>query len=252
MNWGATGNRQTAANITRHDDGSVLVEVMVAVILLAVLLVPLAAGMDTAVGRADGVGERAGELAERAGEVRDRGAWEWGPEVASAVWQPGPVLDLELESQNGSERIVGVWIDGWFLGERLPDDRGSVLLKASEMRDCTGGELVVRVRRPDEPWGPPWRSFVPDGTGEFSPSDASTHATGSVGGASAAPTSVVHAPCLANPAFALSWYGLGLGTEAGRCPLVLPTPTAGRCEISLDGQAQSWWMEAGRGLDLYF
>ncbi len=66
------------------------------------------------------------------------------------------------------------------------------------------------------------------------------------------PQLVVHAPALANPSFELS-SGCG-ETEAAYPGLTFRVPecTDGRSWADLEGRVQSWLMEQGRALDVYF
>jgi hypothetical protein len=234
------------------NQGSVLVEVLVALVLLGLLIVPLASGLESAVGRTDALRTKSQKVSDAFSNVDGAESWDWGPAVWSAQWRSGPTLGLKIVAPSGSDPVIGVWVDGWFLGERSPDAGGSVCLQASELSDLSGRELVVRVREEESVWGPPWRSLVPDASGESFSSEAATQADFLSQDANTAEKSVAHAPALANPRLEISWRGAALEADLAALLFALPTSTAGRCEAALDEQRQSWWAEAGRALDLYF
>jgi len=98
-----------------------------AVVLLAVLVVPLVTAVESAAGRAEMAMSQA---AHASGWAEDHGtdeAWEWGEAVSSAWWRPGPTLHIRTEgtgetaAEGGESIIAGLWADGWFLenGHRL-------------------------------------------------------------------------------------------------------------------------------------
>jgi hypothetical protein len=234
------------------DEGSMLIEVLVALVLVTLLLVPLANGVASAVGRAEDVQVRAQKMSGGSLDTEAMEAWDWGPEVVSAEWRPGPVLDLTFEACGDSDRVVGVWIDGWFLGEHSLDSDGGVHLTAPELGDCGGGELVVRVRESASPWGVPWRLIVPGGTGTGPSSEPASGAAPSSAAKGETEESVAHTPGLSNPLIEFSWAADVAETEPGGLPFVVPVATVGRCEATLDDRTQSWLMEAARALDLYF
>ena len=238
-------------NLTRRDaelqkaGGSILIEVVVAVVLLAVLVVPLATAAQSAVSRAQSVRNQAEHVTD-AIKVTGGEAWEWGTAVASAWWRPGPVLHLEIEERGAPDHIVGLWVDGWFVGEESPDPDGRVRVEAPTWSGLFGRELVLRTRERGGAWGPPWRSVVPAADGGIpSPTYAGE---GVVRGDQA----VVHVPTLGNPLLRASWAGAPLDAGPLGMPFVLPPGGSGCCGVSLEGGTQSWWMESGRALDVYF
>jgi hypothetical protein len=203
-------------------------------------------------GRAEGLRGRAACVGDAAGESDSSGAWDWGPRVVSTVWHPGPVLDLEIESREEAGAVVGLWVDGWFLGEWVPDASRRLSLGASEWGGSAGAELVLRVRESEGAWGAPWRSLVPDSMGwlSFLPEATADEASGP--GVEVALTSLVHSPWLANPSLDISWAHHPLQADAAGLVFELPPSSSGRCEAMLGARNQLWWMEVGRGLDVYF
>lgn len=232
--------------------GSVLVEVMVALVVAALLLVPLAEAVGSALSRSERVRDQVrAEEEARAAASTWLGAWTWGPQVVDGCWGAGPVLDVRVAIGDG-EAIVGLWVDGWFCGERVPDGDLCLSVGASEWRDRAGAELVVRVREAEDVWGPPWRSLVPDITGRVPGPDSAVATEASLCGAGSVAESLAHVPSAANPAVQISWSDGDIQADANGWPLRLPECTAGLCTISLEGRSQSWRKEAGRVLDIYF
>jgi len=225
---------------------------MVALVLLALLIVPVALGVDSAVNRSTSVRAQADDLAALCVSSGSGQAWKWGPALTGAVWRPGPALDLTVKVASEERLVVGLWCDGWFLGERDVDPEGMLSVQASDLRDLVDGELLVRVREAEGGWGPPWRSLMPDSTGSFSSMDLDPHTDDTDLGTELPPQLVVHAPALANPSFELS-SGCG-ETEAAYPGLTFRVPecTDGRSWADLEGRVQSWLMEQGRALDVYF
>ncbi len=233
-------------------EGSILIEVMVAVVLLGIIVVPLATGAQSAVQRAETVQEQsAGASADVAGAGVGE-AWKWGPAVARGWWTPGPVLHIDLEESKDVALVVGLWVDGWFMSEESPDSDGRLSVRSQAWSDCVGRELLVRVREPGDAWGPPWRSFVPSFLGEYPFPAAQADGAEADAYAAAGAEIVAHVPALASPQLTASWLPLEAQPEVLGLPFLLPSCTPGWCELTLDGKTQSWLMEAGRALDVYF
>jgi type II secretory pathway pseudopilin PulG len=232
--------------VLRRCEGMILIEVIVAIILLGSLVVPLAGGILSAAGRADGVRQQAARVAGAVLDGDTLRAGMWGSEVARAWWRLGPTLLVRPERSGDVVATVGLWVDGWFLGEESLDGDRALRLDAPTWSPYAGSELVLRVRTRDGAWGPPWRSLVPGADGVVSLPVSTGVATG-VGG-----QVVAHAPAAGNPAFQLSWAQVCPEPGPLGLPLVLQTVLSGPGGISLDGSGQSWSMELKRGLDVYF
>ncbi len=105
--------------ISGGSEGSILLEVMMATLLIGLLVVPLATSFAGMVGEARTVrqraeGDPAGPAASQSAE-----AWEWGPRVIAGWWRPGPVLHLRMSGAAGAssaEAEVGLWAEGWVRG----------------------------------------------------------------------------------------------------------------------------------------
>jgi hypothetical protein len=242
----------TRASAPANECGSILIEVVVAMVLVSLLIVSLASGVQSAADRAVALWAQA-ETIDSSGDASvGIGAWEWGATVATAGWAPGPTLEVCVGGTDGEGPVIGIWLNGWFLDEREPDDEGRVRVRASDLCDSVGAELVVRVREPGGTWGPPWRSVVPEGDGGTPADTPAPQATASDAVTAAEQRTVAHLPVLATPALAISWADEPVGGEVDGATLMLPASSTGSCAVTLEERSQSWWMEAGRALDVYF
>ena len=232
--------------------GSVLVEVMVAIVILGVFLGGLARTVDRS---RDGAAELHARAAAMPGSLLEGGlaaAWEWGAMVDWARWAAGPELMILSGRGCRGEVTAGIWCDGWFLGEwsLLPGEE--LLLGEEVWTDRSGSELVVRVRAEDTGWGAPWRTVVPGEYGENLGPLA--EARGAVG------TSILfneaeivaHVRTLGIPPLVLSWSAAKELVEVEGTVLALEGSGTGLCILESDGRAQSWMNREGRGLDVYW
>jgi hypothetical protein len=245
-------------SISRAPSGWILVEILVALVLLAIVLGPLVDGLATAMDRAAAIrGHAEGDSSGRldSGKEASSGAldaWNWGPRVTSAVWHPGPSLEILTREDVERPQIVGAWLDGWFRGEESPDQAGIVTLRASSLAGCCGRELVVRVRQEGGEWGPPWRSLVPDSYARLPSTTATADGVLAANGGETEAYTVVHAPERANPGVRTSDGTVRMLLDALAFPVFLPPVTVGAHHAEVGKDQQSWLMEAGRALDLYF
>jgi hypothetical protein len=228
----------------RRSGGLVLIEVMIAMVLLGLLLVPLVSGVQSIAGSADrirnrGIGSSGSTYNSSAFE-----AWEWGEEVSDAWWRPGPILHVQARSGGDEDRVVGLWHDGWFLGEWESDEGGVLQVDARVWAGLTSSDLTVRVRQAAGAWGPPWRLVIPSTSSESVSSESASD--GGVG------ETVVHVPAWGNPGLRLSWADVAPDVTAPGLLLICPSPAPGTHDIQLDGRQQSWKTEASRDLDIYF
>jgi hypothetical protein len=129
-----------------------------------------------------------------------------------------------------------------------PDGDGSVRVDPQTWSGLTGQDLVARVGRPGDPWGPPWRLVIPD---MFCSYPALGAPEQSADGPAGADEIVVHSPTLANPRLEVSGYPWTIGF-ASRIPLDLSEGIPGRCELSLGGRTQSFTVELGGGRDVFY
>jgi hypothetical protein len=231
-------------------EGSILIEVLVAIVLLTIILVPLATRMQAAREQAAAFRAEHGSLAASTGIERARAAWSWGPHVETAVWSPGLQLSLTVEADLLAETSVGLWADGWFIGEFTPDSDGSVVTKVGLLEAGTGQELIARVRVGSGNWGPPWRSFVPDALGmsggPFATARFGSGSDDTEGGV------VLHPACPGNPLLEVSDSSKSAWCDVSGLQLFLAPCEAGVFGLRLNGVEQSFEGEEERALDIYF
>lgn len=254
--------------------GFLLAEVMVAVTLLALLVVPLAGALQMAADRARTVRDQATVVSASAAReapgdeaaeedfplnedrVGDQG-WSWGPQVHSAKWKPGPVLELSClgpvkinpDSQNGLS--LGVWVDGWFEGEHEASNQDPVCLADEAWENRAGSEVVVRVRVGRGVWGPPWRTTVPDESGSSMPSLSPVKIVRTSQSLDGTET-LVHVPGLGNPSD-LTGEGIDQAeTDGAGAILIVRAVSPGRAGLALGDLVQSWLAGTRRAVDVYF
>ena len=239
-------NARPRGIVCRGSYGSIMIEVLVAMVLLAILILPLAGGMLSAAGRVNTVKRFDPAAAEALTEEGVREAWSWGPRVAAAWWLPGPMLHIRPDRSGDPPPTVGLWVDGWPLTAERPDPDGVTRLGSAIWSTYAGRELVVRVRISDGIWGPPWRSLVPGVTGAVL-LPASAEPVAGVDG-----LVVAHTPGAGNPAFEGSWTNSLPEPGPLGIPFLFPTGFTGPGGLRLDSAQQSWSVEPLRELDLYF
>lgn len=230
--------------------GSILIEILIAVVLLCIAVAPLGTAMDAAKERVALARSQNQRAVFAATVAWTREAWVWGSQIMSAEWRPGPALDLLVGLDAGSETVVGLWIDGWFAGEQRPEADGRLVVKGPTFIDHVGHEVVVRVRLSGGYWGPPWRSLVPDFTGQVARGPLFRRDV--CAGEPDRGGPVLHTPVEAKPAFEVSDPGLAVQADAAGFPVFLGGVTADECVIRLGKAEQAWRVEAGRVPDLYF
>lgn len=233
--------------------GFVLVEVMVATFLAVLLVVPLASSMQNLVTMARDLRSDAVDLTKQHAEGGRSAAWTWGPRVASAVWSFGPELEIALTSLEEATGIIGVWAEGWKVGEWEQKGESQLTLSSAVWSELGGRELLIRAREPQGPWGPPWRTIVPDAWGVLPAEDAAAQGTETLGEwAGGEEATVVHVPSFCAPPLKASWTSSPVcGSALGLCFALSPSD-AGWCELELGARRQSWFSADGLGLDVYF
>jgi hypothetical protein len=231
-------------------EGSILIEVLVAIVLLTIILVPLATRMQAAGEQAAAFRAEHGSLATSTGSEQARAAWSWGPHVDTALWGSGQELTLAVEAGLLAETSVGLWCDGWFIGEFTPEVDGSVVAKVGLLGAGTGQELVARVRVGSGMWGPPWRSLVPDALGMSGGPLA--NARFESGSDDTEGCVVLHPGCPGNPLLQVSDASRSFWRDDSGLQLFLAPPEAGVLGLRLNGVEQSFEWEEERALDIYF
>jgi len=240
--------------LLQGEAGFLLIEVLVALVLLAIMIVPLAAGVSSGADRASDVRAKEACALLITSDSAALEAWRWGPMTVSLIWDRGPTALIHLEVQGGPGRpaVVGLWVDGWFQGELVPGENGLLEVAAADWAATAGCEVVIRARGPDGAWGPPCRSIVPSadyepGEDETVGSEISTE-TGAIGETE----TVAHTPALAKPAVGISRSDVPLAVDPLGLVFSVPPEVEGPCGFVIDDSIQYWQMEEGRALDLYF
>ena len=225
--------------------GWVMLEVMVAVLVAGVLLGPLADAVLSGLNQSVRVREQAEDLSAASLRAASMGDWTWGWAVVSAQWFPGPALEVIPYRFDASVApFVGLWIDGWFCGEWEADPSGFVSLPSATWSGREGREAVVRARAAEGSWGPPWRSLVADSRGIVT--GVQTEGPSGAGAGEV----VVHFSSAANPLLHVSWAETPLTSASS--PSIAEDVPATPGAVAIDEMLQSWVMEAGRGLDVYY
>lgn len=232
--------------------GSILIEVVVAVLLAGVLVGELAAAFSAGMARAAQVDVRVSSLGVDAAAA-GKDSWNWGPSVSSLSWGAGPALRIGLRQRDRAAALVaGLWADGWFLGEHRLDANAGLRVAGATWEGMQGQELVVRVRDSEGEWGPPWRTVIPDVCGDIegekvAPLPAAEEADLVSGQATA-----VHLASLSTAALESSWTGRPQEAASLGAPVFVVPSNSGLCDIGVMGNIQTWLKEAARVVDLYF
>jgi len=231
--------------------GVVMMEVAVAVLLVGIAVTGLAAGTQRAIAAAAAVRDDATVAAVAAWESSKMEEWGWGPMVRHAEWSPGPKLELHPHVPSAERGAIGIWADGWSLGEWLAEDVTVTQIGQEVWAGRVGEAVTVRIRNEDGAWGPPWRTIVPDVYAQMPDSlrdQPATEPQVSTGGQGVA----VHVPFVARPEILGTWSSEPLHeTLAGLVYLSSP-PYGDTLGVTLDGRTQ-WWKPGKEGLlDVYF
>jgi hypothetical protein len=233
----------------QNPEGSILLEVLVAIVLMALVLGPLVSSLLAAGRQAESFRAQNHTGAVAGGPEQVRAAWSWGPQVAWAAWQPGQVLALTVQGDPLSGTIVGLWADGWLLGEFGAAADGSAECKVGWLGARAGQELVARARVGDGAWGPPWRSVVPDNLGvsaSLVPARVDTNQD------PASCAVVVHPPCHANPLLEVSDPAMTVCRDGAGLHLFLAPFGGNAFSLRLNGVEQDLGEEERDGVDLYY
>jgi len=233
--------------------GFVLVEVMVAALLAAFLVGPLATSMQNVVTLARNLRPDTGDLSILGVVGDEAAAWSWGPMVEAALWDLGPELRVSVRSAGFGSLLVGAWADGWSVGEWDLEGADQLTLSAPVWSELTDKELIIRVREPQGPWGPPWRTIVPDAWCVLSEESATELVDGSANmGPAGEEGAIVHVPAFAAPELKASWTSTPACRIALGLALAPAASSPGWCEVDLAARSQSWYSVVGRGLDVYY
>lgn len=232
--------------------GFTLIEVVVAIALLAVVIGPICGSLLALTSRATALSSET-EVVIGANTADD--AWKWSvAEIDHAKWE-GTKLNVEVRAAPGADPIeMGWWVDGWYTGSIEDTRNGSISVDPPEGGWPSGARwLTVRSRRGPNPWGVPWRMELPAAAAEAGGGSATAPA-----GLltiepmdSASSVLVLHHPGAAAPDVRLgsnSAPAIELSPE-GATTLVL---SAGSLDVYCDGALQSLTLENGDVIHLYF
>jgi hypothetical protein len=228
--------------------GWVLLELLVALCLFGLAVAPLwamlASQREAAIQLA-----RAAADEDTAGEQEPEGlAWTWGaPQVRAVEWEAGGSPRARADGPNSPAGILlGVWVDGAFIGETEAESGGWTSLEVGLRRSLPAdAQVVVRARIPEGPWGVPWRTEAPG-----SPAASSG---GEVGPDDPAGWVTVHLPAAGE--------GSAEVTDSLRTTTT-PVPVAGPSDVipvsqgsvstTTAARSQDFAVELGQHVDLYF
>ncbi len=239
------------------DGGYLLLEVLVAVILVGIVVGPLATSLAGQLSRARDA-QSTSSVAGRSQAAQSVSEEDWGPRVVDAWWRPGPVLHVRTSETTGGNGIarLGVWVDGWLVAEVVADPAGlggaggsgqaEISVQPSVFSAHAGGALVIRVRSGAGPWGPPWRTEVPPGSGIVPVPVPLAASDGPPPGV------VVHRRGIASSPLGVSWSAVKISSPSFGLLFAETAPFTGWGTANLDGRTQTWQMEEGRSVDLYY
>jgi prepilin-type N-terminal cleavage/methylation domain-containing protein len=237
---------------TRVREGFALIEVIVAIALLGVMVVSLVEGLQTACDAASRLREQAAVVSERSEALSNAAAWNWGAAVEHAEWSAGPRLTLQAGGGLAAGGQVGVWADGWPLGEWSVRPGVDLVLEPSVWGGLTGSELVLRAREEGGSWGPPYRTVVPDEYGGLASAPVEPLAADLALVGFHDIDTVVHVRALGTTPSTAEWTAEPFIGSADDLVKVLVRTTAGSCSLRSGGRVQTWIASACRGLDVYW
>ncbi len=234
----------------RTVDGSILIEVLVALVLVSIALGPLSMSAQTARDRSREIVSNGEALSPFACLDSNAAAWSWGPRIVGGAWRPGQRLDLLVDADPLSGAVVGLWTDGWLIATLQPLGDGSLSADVGHLGGREGAELVARVRLGGQTWGPAWHTIVPAMLEGGARSLAPAHF--SEGGALYPAAVVVHVGSVSNPLLEVSGGSATASRDVTGLPFYLVPVTEGALEVRLNAIPQSFMGEEARALDLYF
>ncbi|NLT34685.1 MAG: hypothetical protein GXX83_02150 [Gaiellales bacterium] len=216
--------------------GWALLEVSASLALLSILLAGMLQVWVSLAGRVQRTEELLGQVVVTPDDALVGRRAAWGVCVEKAEWKEGPALEVATSPTLPEEGVqVGLWVQGWFLGE-YPVANGDVVLADPFLRQARQGEeAVVRARGAGGGWGPPRRLLVPGDAG------AETESLSTI---------LVHAPSFAHTEVEVVTSRGRVQVAADGC--VHLEAVGGTVEVRLGSLAQAFRAEEGRCLDLFF
>ncbi len=237
-----------------NERGSILLEVLVSALLIGLVVGPLATALSGVIGQARAVREAgAGDAAsDRTHAGRLEG---WGPRVTEAAWRPGPVLTLTTDlagSRNIVEASVGVWVNGWSVGEVTVGRRRS---GSGGRRDYSRACLERTCGRGSGAAGS-YRSGGLGASVALSRAGRRRGSSGTLGRLRAwspwSPRSSSTGPVAGTSKLTVSWAAAPLPAPPFPLLFTASASVLGWGEAVLDGGSQWWWMEEGRSVDVFY
>lgn len=252
-----TFRRRPRSSDGGYAEGFSLIEVVTALAIVSITVVPLLGIFLSAREKADHLGqELAAEAAPLAGHQdtpiagRPGSPWSWSPASIENAWWQEDCLRIRIRVPAQTQQLaVGWWVDGWFGGKKVVDVGAGALVTMYELRrPPSQKDVVLRVREGEGSWGVPWMV----GTGE--PTDPQAQDGVEESGASqvqGVATIVLHGP------------GAGLSRikvipaipcdsdELSDWPAVA-TLSGGKVVVESDGRTQALQARPGAYLHLYF
>lgn len=141
---------------TRESEGFLLVEAVFALVLLALVLLPVAFLLHRLGHAALLVEDRLVSCQRQS--FSEVSCFGWGPQILEVTWTSLVTVEVAaLPVNTASGLLVGVWKDGWFVAERAVGVDGHVTFGPDVVEGgATGPCFVFRARTSNGPWGPPW------------------------------------------------------------------------------------------------
>jgi hypothetical protein len=142
---------------------------------------------------------------------------------------------------------VGYWVDGWFMGETECGHGGGVVLATADFwRPRPGAEVVIRARFLTGGWAVPLRLVVPEvGAPGGQPALVSTPASTPAG-------AVIHLPAAESASLSVAEEGTAQKAVTLPGPAGLTFTHLGPVTVGLGSFVQSWLVEKGRQLDVFY
>ena len=230
------------------DRGWVLLELLVALCLFGLAVAPLWTLLASQREAAVRLARTASDEPSGGEQGPDGLAWTWGaPQIRECRWEAGGALQVRADGPtNPDGMLLGVWLDGSFMGDTEADSGAWTSLEAALRHPLPPrGQVVVRARIPAGPWGVPWRTEVPGSAG---PPSGGESAADDLGG-----WVTVH---LAAAGECDTQFRDPLRTTAVPISLdgpsdVVPVPS-GPISVLTTGRTQDFMVETGQHVDLYF
>lgn len=236
----------------RAKQGFVLLEIMAAVALVGIFVSLLGTAVQRACDASLSLRDKAITFSATSSERSCEEAWGWGPRIESITWSPGPKLVITTGEDCAVGGEIGAWADGWQVGEWSASSATQLEVGGATWDGLAGGELIVRARAGEGPWGPPYRTVVPDAYGNVAVARANAFESESPASNWSDAGTAVHSRCLGISSLAASWVEEPVSETIHDLIQVLMASTCGLCSVDCGGRVQSWISSEGRSIDVYW